>query len=138
MEETESKRMTLHSTFQDLQRLQPFQEKIKKWAKINDDKFAHIRLAVNEAVTNAVVHGNKENPDKKVELIASKHKSTLWVSVQDEGTGFDPDNIKNPTKESKLLDDSGRGVFLIKEYADEVQFLKGGTQLVMSFELSEN
>jgi|AntDeeMetagen681_2_1112603.scaffolds.fasta_scaffold15750_2 serine/threonine-protein kinase RsbW len=138
MSKTDQKKLTLKSTFQDLKRLEPFQKKIKKWANIDDEKFGQVRLAVNEAVTNAIVHGNKENPDKKVGIIASKQEKKLQVSIQDEGKGFDPDSIKNPTKVNKLLDDSGRGVFLIKEYADEVQFLKGGTQLVMSFELSEN
>jgi len=137
MSKMDQKKLTLQSTFQELKRLGSFQKKVKKWANIDDEKFGQVRLAVNEAVTNAIVHGNKENPDKKVEIIALKPEKKLQVSVQDEGTGFDPYDIKNPTKENKLLNDSGRGVFLIKEYADEVRFLKGGTKLVMTFNLAK-
>ncbi|MGK7369852.1 MAG: ATP-binding protein, partial [Candidatus Halalkalibacterium sp. M3_1C_030] len=91
---------------------------------------------LSEAVTNAIVHGNKENPEKQVKVRSELSDGELAITVKDEGAGFDPSKIPNPLKDENLLNIGGRGVYLIKEYADDLQFYENGTKLEMLFKLS--
>ncbi len=133
MSEKELDTLTLTSSFDEIERLEPFLEDLQEKAGFGDDPFERIRLAVNEAVTNAVVHGNKEDDSKSVHITAYSEKSGLIISVQDEGPGFDPQTLPDPLQEENLLKDSGRGIFLIKQYADEVEFSENATKLTMRF-----
>lgn len=130
--------LTLTSSFEEIERLEPFLEALQEKAGFGDDRFERIRLAVNEAVTNAVLHGNKEDASKNVHITARREKNRVVISVQDEGPGFNPETLPDPLKEENLLKDSGRGIFLIQQYADEVEFSENATKLTMRFELDEN
>ncbi|MCW8818324.1 MAG: ATP-binding protein, partial [Ignavibacteriaceae bacterium] len=79
-------------------------------------------LAVTEATTNAIIHANKCDLSKLVTIHAHIEDSRLIVKVKDEGKGFDPSTIPNPTEPENLLKDSGRGVFLMKVYMDKVEY----------------
>lgn len=137
MSESESKKLVLDSTFAEMNRLEPFIQELKEWAQFGDDDFNRIMLAVSEAVNNAITHGNDENPDKQVTIKTTLNRSDqlLRISIEDEGDGFDPEAIPNPLKEENLLEEGGRGVFLIKQYADDLQFTKNGTKATISFRL---
>jgi|AntRauTorckE6833_2_1112554.scaffolds.fasta_scaffold06305_2 serine/threonine-protein kinase RsbW len=135
MNDTESKILILNSSFEEIEKLRPFLLSLADWNKYEDDQFREMRLAVNEAVTNAIVHGNKEGEEKQVRIKALLKEDKLYVTVQDEGDGFDPEILENPLSEDNLLKESGRGIFLIKQHADEVSFLKGGTAIKMQFKL---
>ena len=88
---------------------------------------------VSEAATNGIVHGNKLDPSKSVTLFAEASDSQLTITTTDEGEGFDPDAVANPLEEENLLKTSGRGVFLMKEFADEVEYRDDGRTLVLKF-----
>jgi serine/threonine-protein kinase RsbW len=93
-------------------------------------------LAVSEAATNAILHGNKLEASKKVSLEAfQSEENRLIFEVKDEGNGFDPQTLPDPLDDNNLLKTSGRGVFLMKEYADEVQYAENGTKLILRFNL---
>jgi len=100
-----------------------------------DEKAAFgIDMAVREAVTNAVLHGNKEDETKFVEVIVKSSPSELEIRVHDEGFGFNPELIQDPTKEENLLKTSGRGIFFMRNFMDEVDWLirpEGGTTVRM-------
>ncbi len=90
---------------------------------IKDEKISGLILSVTEATTNAIIHGNKKNVDKKVKIIVTVEEGRkLKVVVKDEGRGFDPSNIPDPTKPENLLKDSGRGLYLIRVYMDELHY----------------
>jgi serine/threonine-protein kinase RsbW len=79
-----------------------------------------IELAVREAVANAVLHGNRCDAGKKVFLTAAMQPSGLVVCVRDEGKGFDPESVRDPLVPGNLMQESGRGLFLVRAYMDEV------------------
>ena len=129
------KEIILDSTFEEVDRLEDYLNELQEWADFSDEDYARIMLTLSEAATNAIVHGNKENPNKKVTIRCKLVDRKLVISVKDEGAGFDPSNIPDPLKEENLLNVGGRGVYLIKEYADELRFEENGTKLIMAFKL---
>jgi len=100
--------------------------KEKRYSK--DDIFS-IHLAVEEAFINAVKHGNKMDLDKKVEFCYQIDNEKVEISVKDQGKGFDPDQIPDPRCGDNLFKPSGRGLFLIRSYMDEVKHNDKGTCL---------
>ena len=91
-----------------------------------------IELALSEALANAVVHGNREDPAKKVDICgACEGLDKLILIVTDEGQGFDPTSIVDPTSVSNLMATHGRGVFLISRLMDEVEFRLNGRQIIL-------
>lgn len=94
-----------------------------------------IEMALREAVTNAMVHGNQENESKSVEVIFNCHDNELEFEVRDQGEGFDPSKVPDPTNAENLLKTSGRGIFLMRTFMDEVEWLnrpEGGTTVRMT------
>jgi serine/threonine-protein kinase RsbW len=89
---------------------------------LSDERLSVLLLAVTEATTNAIIHANKCDQSKLVTIHAHIEDSKLIVKVKDEGKGFDPSTIPNPTEPENLLKDSGRGVFLMKVYMDDVKY----------------
>lgn len=132
---SEKKELTLASTFDEIERIEPFMKELQDWAQFSDDNLGRIMLTLSEAVTNAVVHGNKEDPKKKVYISVKQKTRNLRIDVEDEGEGFNPDEIPNPLKKENLLEEGGRGVYLIKQYADKVEYSEGGKRVTMFFQL---
>ncbi len=98
-----------------------------------DDRYWMV-TAVREAVTNAVIHGNKERPGTAVDVSFELHTDRIRITVVDQGDGFDPEALPDPVSREHLLDASGRGVFLMKQLMDEVSYTfpeSGGTTLSM-------
>ncbi|HVO75081.1 MAG TPA: ATP-binding protein [Ignavibacteriaceae bacterium] len=89
---------------------------------IKEEKISGLILSVTEATTNAIIHGNKKNSDKKVRIDVSAEGHKLIITVKDEGVGFDPSMIPDPTKPENLLKDSGRGLYLMKVYMDDIKY----------------
>jgi serine/threonine-protein kinase RsbW len=101
---------------------------------IAEDVAFGVDMAVREAVTNAVVHGNKLDDAKVVELKLRNTPAVLEITVQDQGTGFNPNDVPDPTKDENILRTSGRGIFFMRNFMDEVDWAadpKGGTQVRM-------
>lgn len=97
-----------------------------------DGKEDAIELALTEALANAVVHGAKEDPKKIVEcLVACEEDRGIIIIVRDPGPGFDPEAIPACTRGENVYSDHGRGIFLINQLMDEVQFRKNGTEIHM-------
>lgn len=93
---------------------------------------AEIRLAMREALNNALRHGNKMDPNKKIQFSYSCNpQQGLWVMIRDEGGGFNPDAVPDPTQPENLDRTGGRGVFLMRNLMDEVEFRDGGREVQM-------
>ena len=107
-------------------------------AKYNfsDEIYANVLTCLSEAVINAIIHGNKENPDKKVylnlEVIEDKR---LIFTISDEGDGFDFNNLPDPTAPENLENLTGRGVFIVKKLADQCIFNSKGNELELHFKI---
>jgi serine/threonine-protein kinase RsbW len=100
-----------------------------------DDVLFAIDMAVREAVTNAVLHGNRGDETLPVEVGVSDTGGGMSVAVRDRGTGFDPERVADPTAEENLLKASGRGILFMRNFMDEVTWERhpeGGTVVRMS------
>jgi serine/threonine-protein kinase RsbW len=97
-----------------------------------DDALFAIDLAVREAVANAVKHGNGLDETKAVRISFAKTPPQLFeITVEDEGSGFDVENLPDPTDPANLLKESGRGAFLMRSFMDEVVWRRGGATVTM-------
>ena len=103
-------------------------------AGINEEAAFGIDMAVREALANAVIHGNKLDETKLVEINVKSSLDSLEVSVHDQGQGFNPETVSDPTKEENILKSSGRGIFFMRNFFDEVDWStspEGGTTVRM-------
>ncbi|MFQ5494956.1 MAG: ATP-binding protein [Phycisphaerae bacterium] len=98
----------------------------------HDDETFAIKLALEEALTNAVKHGNQCDRAKKITVRYSVSREQLVVSVRDEGEGFLAGDIPDPTTPDRLPLPSGRGIMLIRAYMDDVQFRDNGREVVFT------
>ncbi len=90
-----------------------------------------IELAVTEAVANAIIHGNKSDPRKKVHAHISINPQQITLQIADEGLGFDYKKLADPTKQENLYKQGGRGIFFIQYFMDEVKFNRTGNEITM-------
>jgi serine/threonine-protein kinase RsbW len=90
----------------------------------DEDDLHKIGMAVRECMVNAVVHGNRYNVNKRVHVMLTYGQESLTVRIADQGEGFEPSDVPDPLAEENLLRHSGRGVFLIRAFMDEVHFRK--------------
>jgi len=105
---------------------------------VGEDVAFGVDMAVREAITNAVVHGNKLDAGKDVQLRLRTTPEGFEITVHDQGTGFDPNNVPDPTKDENILKTSGRGIFFMRNFMDEVSWSKGengGTNVRMTKKL---
>ena len=102
---------------------------------IGEEKFGNILLAVSEAVDNALVHGNKNNPEKHVELSYLSSKQEITFAVTDEGDGFDITTISDPTTPENP-ENIGRGILIMKTLSDKLNFLPEEKTVLLSFNLN--
>jgi serine/threonine-protein kinase RsbW len=104
---------------------------------MDDGIMYRLLVASTEAVNNAIVHGNKSDPGKKVIIRCRVDKKTITIYVADEGKGFDSENLQDPREEKNLMKESGRGIFLMRSLMDQVKFkhLKSGSVVEMKVKL---
>lgn len=101
--------------------------------KLNEDHYGNILIAVTEAVNNAIVHGNNNDEDKLVKIVVSTKDKQVVFSVSDEGGGFDFENLPDPTAPENIEKPDGRGIFLMKNLSDEVEFDLNGSKVSITF-----
>ena len=101
---------------------------------MSEDAAFGIDMAVREAVTNAVVHGNGQDEDKVVDITLKSSPEAVEISVHEQGPGFNPEEVPDPTTQENILKSSGRGIFFMRTFMDEVNWLirpGGGTTVRM-------
>lgn len=104
---------------------------------IDEEKMNGLMLSVTEATTNAIIHANKSDINKKVLIDVYVKDGILTVVVKDEGRGFDPSKVPDPTAPENLLKDSGRGVYLMRVYMDELKYniTPTGTETILTMKI---
>ena len=101
---------------------------------VSEDAAFGIDMAIREAVTNAVVHGNNQDEDKLVGIVLKSLPDAVEITVHDQGPGFNPNEVPDPTADENILKTSGRGIFFMRSFMDEVDWFlppEGGTTVRM-------
>jgi serine/threonine-protein kinase RsbW len=133
-----NQQLELPSDIEGVHIIEKLIETICSTYKLSEDHYGNILVAVTEAVNNAIYHGNKADPAKKVHVGFKTSPTTISFSVRDEGPGFDFKNLPDPTDPANIEKPSGRGIFLMKHLADDVEFSDDGTSVSLSFNMSAN
>lgn len=127
--------LKLNSETSELLKVESFVESICDDFSINNNYFGIILIAVTEAVENAIKHGNNNESQKEVTVTFESGPSGLTFTIADQGHGFDFNAISDPTQEN-INPDQGRGIYLMKSLADEVNFGETGNQIILTFKIA--
>lgn len=100
---------------------------------IKSELYGKLLVAVIESVNNAIIHGNKMDNEKKVELEYTVEENEIIFTITDQGKGFDFNNVPDPTKPENLEKTHGRGIFLMSHLADEIEFEDEGSKVLLKF-----
>lgn len=132
-----NKEIQIKSSLTELYKVEAFVETISDVYNINSNYYSTILISLDEAVRNAIEHGNKFDASKKVTISFQAIKGNLVFSVTDEGTGFAIDQIPDLTNpEVELTEESGKGLFLMKQLSDELQMNEQGNRISLHFKVS--
>ena len=126
-------KIQIPSISENIRIVESFIDNIKEKFNVDDDLYGNIMVAVTESVNNAIKHGNKCDSSKNVILTADCDENALTITVEDQGKGFDYLNLPDPTAPENILKENGRGIFLMKNLADEVEFENGGNTVSLYF-----
>lgn len=116
--------------------VETFLQTFIKEAGLSDIQYGSIVLSVCESVNNAITHGNRHDINKKVDIRLECCEQELKIEIEDQGDGFDVDSIQDPTEVKNLKNERGRGIFIIRNLADEVRFENNGSLVKIKFKLS--
>lgn len=124
---------TLESSLDSVNKVEETAEQMAKKAGIDEDEVFRVAMAVREAAVNAVLHGNSYDPEKRITASFENTGESLVIRISDQGKGLDPETLPDPLAPENLLRGSGRGIFLIRSFMDEVHFrqLHPGTELTL-------
>ena len=124
---------SLNSTMESVSEVEATADKLAAEAGLDEDERFRLTMAVREAAVNAVLHGNDYDPKKLVKASFENTGESLVITIADEGHGLDPDSIPDPLAPENLMRGTGRGIFLIRSFMDEVHFrqLHPGTELTL-------
>ncbi len=105
---------------------------LQKASAFDEREIFAVKLAVEEALVNAIKHGNQMDPDKSVRVLYELKSDHLEIRITDQGPGFDPGDVPDPTAPENLERPCGRGLLLIRHYMTEVQFFDNGNTIAMT------
>lgn len=131
--------ITISSRFENIELVQVIAEHLCENAGVDEDGSHWVGMAVREAVANAIKHGNKLDMSKKVNATFELEGPDLEITISDQGEGFDPEKVSDPLNPQNLMKTSGRGIFYMKTFMDQIQysFRPGvGTSLLMTKNLT--
>lgn len=110
---------------------------IGKSLNLDSNKINNLALSFSEAISNSIRHGNQYSEDKNVEIDVYLEDDKLYISLKDEGKGFDISSVPDPTKPENILKESGRGIHIMKNFLDDLKynFSKNGTEVILVLNL---
>ncbi|MEM9935448.1 MAG: ATP-binding protein [Bacteroidota bacterium] len=128
--------LILDSKIEAINKVEALIESLKGDLSIKEDVYANIMVAVTEAVNNSIQHGNMEDTSKKVVVdLEVLNPYRMLVRIKDQGKGFDPDSLPDPTAPENIENIGGRGVFLMTHLSDSIEFQDNGRQVEMTFNI---
>lgn len=125
--------LSIPSDFGSISKVEMLVDDVCARLKVNEDYYGNVLIAVTEAVNNAIQHGNKEREDLNVDLAVGDKETDFCFRVKDYGSGFDFRNLPDPTAPENLEKEDGRGIFLMKSLAEEVEFNEDGSVVDIYF-----
>ncbi len=131
-----SKMLTISSNPNNILKVENYLRNAQHDMNIDESKFPDILISLTEAVNNAILHGNNADESKKVEISMEEHTFGVAISVTDEGKGFNPNEIPDPTAPENIECCGGRGVFIMSTLADKISFENNGSTVQMFFKLN--
>jgi len=129
----------MESTLDSVNKAEEMADQVAAQAGLDEDTRSGVTMAVREAMINAILHGNAYAPEKRVNLTFEQNGREMIVTISDEGCGFIPEEVPDPLAPENLLKQSGRGIFLMRAFMDEVRFRKiePGTEITLIKRLPE-
>lgn len=125
--------LVISSRLTNIKDVRIFLEKVYNEFSLSKNSFNQVFLGINEAVCNAILHGNKLNTEKNVFIKLNLYGNQLHVEVEDEGDGFCDTLLFDPTLPENIKCESGRGIYIIRQIADELVFKEEGRKIYMLF-----
>lgn len=131
------KKIEIDSSPENIAVVEKFVEDMSQEFSVGEEVFGNILVTVTEAANNAIHHGNKGDQSKKViiECIHLESKNTIIFTIEDEGPGFDYNNIPDPTAPENIEKTSGRGIFLMQQLSDDFNFSENGAKVELHFRI---
>lgn len=126
-------KISIPSLIENIKIIESFIDNAKEKFHINDDIYGNIMISVTECVSNAILHGNKGDASKKVDLELHFDEEEIKFIIKDEGNGFEFDELKDPTAPENIDKAGGRGIFIMKHLADDVSFEEEGRKTILKF-----
>jgi serine/threonine-protein kinase RsbW len=127
--------LILSSCTNNLTQIERFVSDLVVRFHLNEDQHGNILISLTEAVTNAMIHGNKEDVKKSVCIRSESHSEWLKITVSDQGDGFNMEDVPNPTSDERLCCLGGRGVFLMQKLCDGLCFKDNGSTVELNFRI---
>ncbi|MEJ5315558.1 MAG: ATP-binding protein [Tenuifilum sp.] len=127
--------ITIPSKLEQISLIEKTIDEITEKLTLTPDVYGKILIAAIEGVNNAIVHGNKLDDKKVVKVNIKICDTKVCITISDQGKGFDPNTIPDPTIPENIENISGRGVFLMKKLSDEIAFENNGTTVKMTFNI---
>ena len=129
------KELKIKSISEELREVEKFVDDISTELSLNDEIYGNLLIATLEAANNAILHGNKGQSDKYVDILLTKENSKIILRVKDQGPGFNYKNIPDPTAPENIEKINGRGVFLMEKLSDQIEFFENGSIVQLTFNL---
>ena len=127
------RKIRIQSRLSNLRIVENTVDEITNEIGISYNNYGKILVSLLEAVNNAIIHGNKSTPEKYVDVTINYKDGRLRVNVKDQGNGFSPENVPDPTVPENIEEVNGRGVFIMTKLADEIKYTKRGNSVTMVF-----
>lgn len=136
--EEKARKYAFPSDQQTIDSIELLLDELNERFALSEQVYSSIWVSLNEAINNAICHGNKRDLNKKVRLsIELKWENFICFTVKDEGDGFDYENLPDPTSEELIDQPHGRGVFLMRKLADLALFTNGGNTVDLYFDITK-
>jgi serine/threonine-protein kinase RsbW len=126
-------KISIPSLIENITIIESFIDNAKEKFHINDDIYGNIMISVTECVSNAIIHGNKQNSKKTVNIELKFLDNQIKFIIQDQGEGYDFQHLEDPTSPENLQKSGGRGVFIMKHLCDEIEFEDEGRKTILTF-----
>jgi serine/threonine-protein kinase RsbW len=129
------KSLKIISKIENLRKVEKLVDDLSSEFKISADIYGNILIASLEAANNAILHGNKLDESKNVNIFISMDERKLKIKIEDEGNGFDYKNVPDPTSPENIENVNGRGIFLMEKLSDKIEFTRNGATVELEFNI---
>jgi serine/threonine-protein kinase RsbW len=129
------KTLKIVSKIENLRKVEKLVDDLSTECNISADIYGNILIAALEAANNAILHGNKLDENKNVDILVRIENNKLKIRIADEGTGFDYKNVPDPTAPENIENVNGRGIFLMEKLSDRIEFSRNGATVELEFNI---